>query len=204
MNEGDWLFTGLVQEIGKVTRSWKTGAGRRFVVAAPVPFCSGVKVGDSISVSGCCQTVEELRGGAMTFTAVPETLAKSTLGSLLPGRKVNLERAVTADQGLGGHIVTGHVDVVGEVRKMGRTRGAVELEVSCPAEFLRYIPEKGSIAIDGVSLTVASAGKRSFTVAFIPHTLKHTIVEEYRRGTRVNLEVDILARYAEKLAERDV
>ena len=172
------------------------------MTAGPV-FCSGVEIGDSVSVSGCCQTVEEKRGRALTFTAVPETLAKSTLGSVLPGRKVNLERAVRADQGLGGHIVTGHVDAVGDVRRLRRSGGAVELEVNCPLEFMRYIPAKGSIAIDGVSLTVASAGKSSFTVAFIPHTLKHTIVEEYRRGTRVNLEVDIVARYAEKLAKTE-
>lgn len=194
------MFTGLVQEVGKIARAWKTGAGRRFILAAGAGFCSGLECGDSVAVNGCCQTVEEKRGGSLTFTAVPETLAKSTLGSLLPGRRVNLERAVTANQGLGGHIVTGHVDTVGEVSRMGRSGGAVELEVSCPREYMRYVAAKGSIAIDGVSLTVARAGKGGFTVAFIPHTLKHTIVEDYRRGTRVNLEVDILARYAEKLA----
>ena len=197
------MFTGLVQEIGKISRAWKTGAGRRFVVTAGHGFCSGIKTGDSVSVNGCCQTVEEMRGGSLTFTAVPETLAKSTLGSMLPGRRVNLERAVTPEQGLGGHIVTGHVDKVGEVRRLGRSGGAVELEVSCARQYMRYIAAKGSIAIDGVSLTVAAAGKTGFTVAFIPHTLKHTIVGEYRRGTRVNLEVDILARYAEKLAETE-
>jgi riboflavin synthase len=197
------LFTGLVQEIGKISRAWKTGAGRRFVVTAAGTFCSGVEIGDSVSVNGCCQTVEEKRGGTLTFTAVPETLAKSTLGSVLPGRRVNLERAVTPNQGLGGHLVAGHVDTVGDVRRLGRSGGAVELEVNCPSEFLRYIAAKGSIAIDGVSLTVASTGKTSFTVVFIPHTLKHTIVEEYRRGTRVNLEVDIMARYAERLAKTE-
>lgn len=197
------LFTGLVEEVGRVSRSWKTGAGKRFVVSATRRFCTGVRTGDSISINGCCQTVEEIHGTAMTFTAVPETLARSTLGSLRSGGEVNLERAVTAEQGLGGHIVTGHVDSVGDVRRLTRSRGAVELEVSCPAELMRYIAAKGSVAVDGVSLTVASVGRTGFTVAFIPHTLKHTIVEGYRRGTRVNLEVDILARYAEALTKRE-
>lgn len=197
------MFTGLVQEVGKLSRAWKTGAGRRFVIKVTPAFSSRVAQGDSVMVNGCCQTAEEVRGGSLTFIAVPETLSKTTLGSLLPGRRVNLELAVRADQGLGGHMVTGHVDTMGKVVRLIRSRGSVELEVACPAESMRYIAAKGSVAIDGVSLTVASAGKTDFTVAFIPHTLKHTIVDEYRRGTKVNLEVDIIARYAKRLAETE-
>jgi len=197
------LFTGLVQEIGTVARAWRTGSGRRIVVKASPRFCSRVAPGDSVMVNGCCQTLEEVRGGTLSFTAVPETLERTTLGGLAGGRRVNLELAATPEQALGGHIVTGHVDAVGEVLGLKRTRGGVELEVACPAEQMRFLAEKGSVAIDGVSLTVASVGTKSFSVALIPYTLEHTIAKEYRRGTRVNLEVDILARYAARLSESE-
>jgi riboflavin synthase len=195
------MFTGLVQEVGRLAKAWRTGAGRRFVVSSTPGFAAGIRPGDSLMVNGCCQTVEEIRGGSLTFTAVPETLAKTTLGSVAPGSRLNLERALTADQGLGGHMVTGHVDAIGVIVKVSRLRGAVEIEIAPPAEYMRYVASKGSIAVDGMSLTVVSAGTESFTIALIPHTLKCSIADAYRRGTRVNLEVDIVARYVERLAQ---
>jgi riboflavin synthase len=195
------MFTGLVQEVGRVAKAWRTGAGRRFTVNATPGFAAGMRPGDSLMVNGCCQTVEETRGGSLAFTAVPETLERTTLGAMAPGSRVNLERALTADQGLGGHIVTGHVDAIGEIKRVSRSRGAVEVEIAPPAEYMRYIASKGSVAVDGMSLTVVSTGAASFTIALIPHTLKSSIADAYRRGTRVNLEVDIVARYVERLAQ---
>ncbi len=197
------MFTGLVQEVGRVAKAWRTGAGRRFVVSATPGFVSGFEPGDSVMVNGCCQTVEERTGALVAFTAVPETLAGTTLGTLAPGRRVNLERAVTPDQGLGGHMVTGHVDAVGEILRVTRSRGGVELEISCPSDHMRYIAAKGSIAVDGMSLTVVSLAGSGFTVALIPHTLKSSIANQYRRGARVNLEIDIVARYVGRLLDAE-
>lgn len=195
------MFTGLVQEVGRLAKAWRTGAGRRFLVSSTPGFAAGMEAGDSLMVNGCCQTVEEIRSGSLGFTAVPETLAKTTLGGLAPGSRVNLERALTADQGLGGHMVTGHVDGMGKIKRVSRSRGAVEIEIEPPGEYMRFIAPKGSIAVDGMSLTVVSAGAASFTIALIPHTLKNSIANGYRTGTRVNLEVDIVARYLERLAD---
>lgn len=197
------MFTGLVQEIGSVARAWRTAAGRRFVVKSTPSFSGNLETGDSVMVNGCCQTVEKVSPGSLTFTAVPETLAKSTLGSLRSGSSVNLEGAVRADQGLGGHIVTGHVDTVGVIQKVSRGSGGYEVGIECPREFMRFIAPKGSIAVDGMSLTVASVSRFGFAVALIPHTLKNTIAAGYRRGTRVNLEMDIVARYVQRLAGAD-
>jgi riboflavin synthase len=195
------MFTGLVQEVGRLAKAWTSGAGRRFIVSSTPGFAAGMRPGDSLLVNGCCQTVEETRGRALTFTAVPETLGKTTLGTIAPGSRVNLERALTPDQGLGGHIVTGHVDAVGVIGRVSRSRGAVEIEIAPPPEYMRYIAAKGSVAVDGMSLTVVSVGTGGFTIALIPHTLKSSIAGAYRRGTRVNLEVDIVARYVERLGQ---
>jgi riboflavin synthase len=195
------VFTGLVQEIGRLASSSTTGAGRRFSVRAARSFVSGVEAGDSILVNGCCQTVEGIRSGDLVFTAVPETLKRSTLGSLRPGQRLNLEKALRGEQGLGGHLVTGHVDGVGEVRRVSRHGKDVEVEVSCPPECVAFIASKGSIAVDGVSLTVVAVGRSAFTVALIPYTLRSSIAGDYRRGYKVNLEVDIVARYVKRLAD---
>jgi riboflavin synthase len=139
----------------------------------------------------------------LVFTAVPETLRRTTLGSLRPGHNLNVEKAVSPEQGLGGHVVTGHVDAVGKVQRISRARGEVEVEISSPQEILPFVAVKGSIAVDGMSLTVASVKRGSFTVALIPHTLKSSTAGNYRRGSLVNLEVDIIARYAKRLMDVD-
>ena len=197
------MFTGLVQEVGRVSSGSVTRAGRRFTVRASREFGAGVGRGDSILVNGCCQTVEAILSGAFTFTAVPETLKRTTLGSMRSGQNVNVEKAVTPEQGLGGHVVTGHVDAVGRIERISRSGGGVEVEIGCPRELLAFTAPKGSIAVDGMSLTVVSVKSGSFTVALIPYTLKSSIAKEYRRGSRVNLEVDIMARYAKRLRDAD-
>jgi riboflavin synthase alpha subunit len=197
------MFTGLVREICRISSGSMTRAGRRFTIRASRNFGEGVEKGDSIMVNGCCQTVEEIRSGAFTFTAVPETLKRTTLGSMRPGQDVNVEKAVTPEQGLGGHVVTGHVDAVGRIDRISRSGGGVEVEISCPREVLVLTAPKGSIAVDGMSLTVVSVKSGSFTVALIPYTLKSSIAKDYRRGSRVNLEADIMARYAKRLREAD-
>lgn len=195
------MFTGLVQEIGRLASASRTSAGRRFTIRASRDFAAAIGRGDSVLVNGCCQTLEEVRPGALVFTAVPETLKRTTLGLLRPGGRVNLEKALTPDQGLGGHMVTGHVDAVGSIQRISRAAGDVEIEVRCPRENMPFIAPKGSVAVDGISLTVVSVRDSSFTVALIPHTLKSSIAGSYRTGSNVNLEVDIVARYVKRLAE---
>ena len=183
------MFTGLVEELGCVARM---GHGRLRIEAQLV--LEDAKVGDSIAVDGCCLTVVDLDLGAWEADVVQESLARTTLGRLGPGDGVNLERPVRLADRLGGHLVQGHVDAVGEV-----LAPAPDLTVRMPPELLRYIVEKGSIAVDGVSLTVARSLADGFTVAVIPHTAEITTLGRKRPGDRVNLEVDVMAKYAEKL-----
>jgi riboflavin synthase len=157
----------------------------------------GLETGASVAVNGACLTVTKAEGARFFFDLVGETLKRTNLAGLEPGAPVNLELPLRLDQGLDGHLVLGHVDGVGVVVEPG-----AELAVSLPPELARYVAEKGSIAVDGVSLTVTEAGATSFSVALIPHTLQNTVAQNYRRGTRVNLEVDVLARYLERLQQR--
>ena len=167
--------------------------GHRLRIAAALVL-EDVKVGDSVAVNGCCLTVVDLGPGELAFDVVDETFARTTLGSLQPGDPVNLERPVRPADRLGGHIVQGHVDAVGEV-----VSPAPDLYVRTDPALLRYVVEKGSIAVDGISLTVVEDRADGFTVAVIPHTAEVTTLGARRPGDRVNLEVDLMAKYAEKL-----
>jgi riboflavin synthase len=184
------MFTGLIEELGALADR----DGGRFTFAAEV-VTADAQIGDSIAVNGCCLTVVALAEGLWTADVVDETLSRTNLGSLRPGDLVNLERPVRPSDRLGGHVVQGHVDATGEVR-----RGGQWLTVSVPDT--RYVAEKGSVAVDGVSLTVAELVPGGFSVAVIPHTAEVTTLGRLRPGDRVNVEFDILAKYVERLLPR--
>lgn len=188
------MFTGLVEEVGTISAP----APRMRIACATV--LSDIREGDSISVSGCCLTALDIGPDGFSADLAPETLKRTSLGDRQVGDAVNLERSLRVDQRLGGHIVQGHVDGTGELLAMEELgNGNWWLKVSVPAELDRYIVEKGSLAIDGISLTVARIAGGIAEVTIIPHTYSHTSLRDRRPGSRVNLEVDILAKYLEKL-----
>jgi riboflavin synthase len=192
------MFTGIVEELGTVAEVVDQGDAIRLTVQAATVL-EGTGLGDSISVNGCCLTVSELGDGRWTADLMQETLDKTSLRGVAPGDRVNLERAVTVDKRLGGHIVQGHVDGVGTV--LGRTPSEhwEVVEIALPGGLGRYLVEKGSITVDGVSLTVVEAGEASFTVSLIPETLARTTLGFRGPGDRVNLEADVIAKHVEKL-----
>jgi riboflavin synthase len=191
----DCVFTGIVRELGQVEAVDPTDRGVRLRVTAP-GTASGSSVGDSVAVNGVCLTVIEASNGSLAFDAVPETLRRSTLGRLEQGVGVNVEPALQAGDLMGGHFVQGHVDGVGRVRRI-TDEG---LEIEAPRQLMRYCVEKGSIAVEGVSLTIASLGQDSFSVALVPHTREVTTLGRVAERDELNLEVDMLAKYVEKLA----
>jgi riboflavin synthase len=188
------MFTGLIREVGEVV-SFEDG---RLTVAA----AQDAALGDSIAIDGVCLTVVAHDGGTLAFQAVPETLARTSLGTLEAGSRVNLEPALRAGDPLGGHYVQGHVDGVGTVRGVEPEGDGKRIWTDAPGDLLRYIVEKGSIALQGASLTVAAVDEQGFAVALIPHTLQETTLDALNAGDRVNLEVDVLAKYVEKLLPR--
>lgn len=192
------MFTGLIEEVGAVRRLQRQGAFQRLEVSARLVL-EGSRLGDSINVNGVCQTAVEIGTDYFAVESVEETLQRTTLGTLRPGEPVNLERSVRLQDRLGGHLVLGHVDGVGRISRLEERQREWLLSVEPPAELLRYIAFKGSIAIDGISLTVAQVEGRAFTAAIIPHTFDHTTLGKRRRGDAVNLEVDLIARYVERL-----
>lgn len=192
------MFTGIVEEMGSVQRIEERKAGRRFCFAAR-QVLADAEIGSSIAVSGVCLTVVALEPGSFSVDAVPETLSRTILGDLRVGDAVNLERPLTLEQRLGGHLVQGHVDGVGEVIAVLPEGDGVRVTIAIPPPLRRYVAEKGSLAVDGVSLTVARAQDDRCEVALIPHTLEVTTSGGYASGTRVNLEVDLLARYLARL-----
>ena len=192
------MFTGIVRERGRVAGVTGGDGGLRLEIEAPETAAQAV-VGDSISVSGCCLTVTAVANGTLAFDAVPETLRRSSLARLQGGEAVNLEPALRAGEPLGGHYVQGHVDGVGRVRSVVPEGEGVRMWIEAPADVLRYCVEKGSIAVDGVSLTVAELADEAFAVALVPHTLTQTNLADLRPGDAVNLEVDVLAKYVERL-----
>ena len=192
------MFTGLIEEVGLVSAVEDGGGRRRLQIEANL-VRDNVQIGESITVNGACQTVVELDDASFVVESVEETLRRTTLGDLIPGNRVNLERSLRLQDRLGGHLVAGHVDGVGIVRQLERRDGDAFLEIEAPAALRRYIASKGSIAVDGISLTVVDVIDSVFTVAIIPHTLQHTNLSETRSGGRVNLEVDLVARYVERL-----
>ena len=197
------MFTGIVEELGTVRAVHHREGGARIEIAATAVL-EDAEPGSSIAVNGCCLTVVSLGDGCWAADAVTETLGRTTLGSLAPGHPVNLERPVRLADRLGGHIVQGHVDAVGAVRaRHEEADGSVRVVVEAPPEVLRYVVHKGSITVDGVSLTVAGIGADWFAVAVIPHTLAVTTLGVRAPGDRVNLEVDVLAKYVERLLSHD-
>ena len=192
------MFTGIVRERGRVARAAGEGDGLRLEIEAP-ETAAAASVGDSVAVNGCCLTVTALANRRLAFDAVPETLRRTALGSLASGALVNVEPALRAGEPLGGHYVQGHVDGVGRVRSRDNKGDGVRLEIEAPSELLRYCVEKGSIAVDGVSLTIAALGPDSFAIALVPHTLAVTTLGALRPRDAVNLEVDVLAKYVERL-----
>lgn len=194
------MFTGLVEEVGRVGAVEPRPGGRLLWIEA-ARVIEDASVGDSISMNGCCLTAVAVEPGRFAVEAVPETLARTTLGQWGVGTPVNLERSLRLDQRLGGHILQGHVDGVGSVSASTVEGDGRRVVLVVPAGLRRFVAEKGAIAVDGVSLTVARVTPEGFEVALIPHTLKMTVSAHYAEGTRVNLEVDVLARYVARLLE---
>ena len=195
------MFTGIVRELGEVVEAAEAGGGRAFVVRAPVT-ADRTSVGDSVAIDGCCLTATAVEGDAIAFQAVPETISRTTLGSLGRGRRVNVEPAVRAGEELGGHYVQGHVDAVGHIESVEAEGEGLRVFVEAPDGVLRSCVEKGSVTVDGVSLTVAEVAEGAFAVALVPHTLAVTTLSELAPGRPVNLEADVLAKYVERLVKR--
>ncbi|HJN16435.1 MAG TPA: riboflavin synthase [Armatimonadota bacterium] len=192
------MFTGLVEEVGEITELRPREGGRDVVIHAP-GMGSDLELGESVAVNGTCLTVEHCDASGFTAHAGEETLRRTTLGTLSRGSAVNIERALTPHKRLGGHFVQGHVDGVGSVRAVRPTGTTVHFDLDAPRELLRYVVEKGSITVAGISLTVVDCSATTFSVAVIPHTLAETALGARRAGDKVNIEVDVLAKYVEKL-----
>ena len=191
------MFTGLVEGVGRVTAIDRSDAGAR--VRIETSLVGELRTGDSIAVNGVCLSATELEDGAFAADAMNETLSRTSLGDLAPGAAVNLELPLRAGDRLGGHMVQGHVDGVGAIVEVTEDGFARRIRIEAPPALLRYVIEKGSIAVDGVSLTVVDLNGRSFTVSLIPETLQRTNLGRAGAGDRVNLEVDVLAKYVERL-----
>jgi riboflavin synthase len=195
------MFTGLVEATGEVLTLDRNERGARLVVAAP-EITHDLKTGDSVAVNGCCLTAVEQTGKCVAFDLLEETLQRTNLGGLAPGALVNLERALAAGARLGGHFVQGHVDCAAPVRAFETAGPDHRLEIALPGGFARYAVFKGSIAVNGVSLTVAEAREESFVVWIIPHTFAMTNLRELKSGGLVNLEFDLLAKYVERILQK--
>lgn len=199
------MFTGIVEGVGSVLQVENRKKARRLWIKAPFSLARE-KCGDSVAVEGVCLTIVQKEKGAFAADVSPETLKRSTLGRIEKGMHVNLERPLTFQSRLGGHIVQGHVDGMGVLisKKKIRTRHEEYflLDIQAPRTLRRYLVEKGSVTVDGISLTVNQVASKSFTVCVIPHTQKRTTLTDKKAGDRVNLEVDILAKYLEKLIKR--
>jgi riboflavin synthase len=195
------MFTGIVETIGTI-EGIEPGADLTRLVVDAKPIVEGVDLGDSVAVNGTCLTVTSIRDGRLSFEAVQETMERTSLGDLKVGSRVNLERAMRAGDRLDGHIVQGHVDGVGTVRQMAQEGNDVRLQIDCDPELADCVVEKGSIAVDGVSLTVAALSPSGFEVALIPHTLEVTTLSDRQPHDRVNLEADVLGKYVKRYLER--
>ena len=192
------MFTGIVRELGRVVAADGGPDGLRLVVEAAGTAASAA-AGDSVSINGCCVTAETVERERMSFSAVPETLARTTLGSLAAGDVVNVEPAVRAGEPLGGHFVQGHVDAVGRVQSVEAEGDGLRVFVEAPEDVLRYCVEKGSVTVDGVALTLAEIADDAFGVVLVPHTLAETTLSALVPGKEVNLEADVLAKYVDRL-----
>jgi riboflavin synthase len=195
------MFTGLIADTGVVERVLPRQGGARIVIRPRSLSVHDLVLGESVACSGACLTVVERGGGLVGFDAVPETLARTIIGGWRPGTRVNLERALRLSDRLGGHLVAGHVDAVGEVLARRPEGQGARLTLSLPPALAPLVAEKGSVAVDGISLTVASAGRDRFEVALIPETLVRTTLGEAAPGRPVNLEADLVARHVARLRE---
>jgi riboflavin synthase len=192
------MFTGLVREVGQVVWLRRSDRTVQLLVKGP-RTATRVRIGESVAVNGCCLTVTAQREGQFMFDLLAESLDRTNIGRLKPGGPVNLERALRVDGRLGGHFVQGHVDCTAKVLAVEEKGPDLRLDIALPPEFSRYVAYKGSIAINGVSLTVAVANAEDFSVWVIPHTMEHTNLGDLEAGDLVNLEFDILAKYVERL-----
>ena len=197
------MFTGIIQTVGRIESLVQRGDAVRLAIVAPALDTSDVQLGDSIAVSGPCLTAVALGAGRFEADISPETLAKTTLGGRQAGDRVNLEKALRLSDRLGGHLVSGHVEGVGTVIARIERADYVQFRLAAPAELARYIATKGSISVEGVSLTVNAVNGVEFELMIIPHTLENTTLGELHAGSQINLEIDLVARYLERLAGRD-
>jgi riboflavin synthase len=193
------MFTGIIQAIGHIEQIAARGGDIRLTVATGELDLSDLALGDSIATNGVCLTAVELTGQGFVADVSRESLSLTTLQQLKPGSRVNLEKALTLNTRLGGHLVSGHVDGLGQVRERREDARSIRFTIEAPAQLARYIAHKGSICVDGVSLTVNGVEGAVFELNIVPHTLQETIMQAYQPGTRVNLEVDLIARYLERL-----
>ena len=193
------MFTGIILALGRIDTVQERGGDRRLVISAPDLDLAKAGLGDSIAVNGVCLTAVEFSGNGFAADVSRETLDLTTLGDIGPGQSVNLEPALTLQTPLGGHLVSGHVDGVGELVSRVPEARSERLVFRLPADLLRYVAKKGSITIDGTSLTVNEIQADQCGVNIVPHTLERTIMSEYHAGSRVNIEVDLVARYLERL-----
>lgn len=194
------MFTGLIEELGIIRRISGSGDGTGLVIGAR-EVLSDLKIGDSVAVSGPCLTVTDVGRDSFTAWAMPETIKRTNLSSLSVGQKVNLERAMTLGGRMGGHLVSGHIDAVVTLTGRQTQGGAILLSFTAPGSMLRYIVTKGSVALDGVSLTVVAVDETGFSVGLIPHTTAQTTLGQKESGSLINLEVDLIAKYVEKMLE---
>jgi riboflavin synthase len=195
------MFTGIIQRLGTIVDVKMHGAAGRITLKPNRPFDAPVKPGDSIAVNGACLTVAAIDGGNFCFDVLTETFDKTNLGEKGKGSLVNLERALALGDTLGGHIVTGHVDGTGTIRRIDQVDRDWKFEIECTRDMLMLMVYKGSIALDGISLTVAELKNDAFVVHIIPHTIEETDMSEFKPGTRVNLEADILGKYVQRILE---
>jgi len=195
------MFTGIIQRLGTIADVKMEGASGRITLRPDRPFDTPVRLGDSIAVNGACLTVAAIEADGFCFDVLKETFDKTNLGEKGPGAVVNLERALALGDTLGGHIVTGHVDGTGRVRRIERVDRDWKFEIECAQNLLMLMVYKGSIALDGISLTVAELMDDAFTVHIIPHTLEETDMSDFEPGTKVNLEADILGKHVQRILE---
>lgn len=192
------MFTGIVEELGRIVRVPSPGRAGQLEIAA-TRVLTGTNVGDSIAVNGVCLTATTVSAAGFTADVMPQTLAHSNLGALRAGSPVNLERAMAADGRFGGHIVSGHIDGTGTIRRIRRDQNAVRFAIEAPASIMALIVQRGSVAIDGISLTVAKLAADAFEVSIIPHTIEQTTLSHRKPGDAVNLENDVVGKYVQRL-----
>ncbi|NCA99215.1 MAG: riboflavin synthase [Clostridia bacterium] len=192
------MFTGIIEEMGTVLSIHRSGEKIRFTIQAR-KVLGDTRRGDSIAVNGICLTAVDLTGSTFAADVMPETLRRSSLSEMRPGSPVNLERALRLSDRLGGHIVSGHIDGTGTIQSRTPEHNAILLKIQAAPELLKYIVAKGSVALDGVSLTVAAVSSNDFTVSIIPHSASETIIGHYQPGDLVNIECDVIGKYVEKL-----